>query len=79
MTTQNYVQVPADSIGKRIDTEEVLRVDPSSTAASAYTTVQRQRITMDEDSDVLSRIENVLQEILTQQRELIMLLISQLR
>jgi hypothetical protein len=79
MTTPGYVQVPTDSSGKKIDTDELLRPDPSSTATSAYTTVQRQRITMGDDEDVLLRIEGVLTEIKQQQQELFMILISTLR
>jgi hypothetical protein len=50
-----FVQVPADSVGKRIDTTEITRPDSS--------VVERQRMSIGDDTVTLGEILGTLQEI----------------
>jgi hypothetical protein len=48
MTTPGYVQVPADSSGKKVDTSELIRGSDSAT-------VERQNVVITDASDELGR------------------------
>jgi hypothetical protein len=44
MTDDGFIQVPADSVGKKVDTAEILRAD-------TQVTVERQRVEVRDDED----------------------------
>ncbi len=64
------IQVPADSVGKRVDTTELIRPDG--------TTVERQRVTIGDEDNIIQTQTRLLHEIVMEIRDLKMALLSAL-
>lgn len=70
MATDGYVQVPPDSSGKLIDTTQIIEPNISSTATSAFQTVQRERVDIGQGEVNLQDLQAVLNNILMEIRDM---------
>jgi hypothetical protein len=73
-----FVQIAPDSSGKKVDVEEIIRQDASAGATSAFTTIERERVSLADEGGALQIQTRLLHEIVFELQQLRLALLDAL-